>query len=332
MDRVNMRALMSKTLPEVGTLNFSASVTGLSGNGRKTDANLLPQSVSGEAVASGSIPGLPAPRAFDAIDLLTTFLALKTKMTDGQVAAGMEDARHWGEQQRQLHEKTSKSIIEAAKRLAEAKKSSGIMKFFGWLAVGLTVLAAVATGGTLAVMAAAVSVGVATLIETGGIDKMTAAIVKRLEKDGIEGGKAKALGAIITIGIIFAISVLTVGAGFANGAASGLRITALIPSNSVKAVQIGQGVSTAARVGEAVASLGEAGAGIANGIQQKEATDAQAETLDISKCIARLRQLQSDEMDFIKQLLLDRTMTTQKVAEAIERQSDSNANLVMHFA
>ncbi|MET4323240.1 hypothetical protein [Bradyrhizobium sp. RT5a] len=327
-----MWALTSKTLPEVGTLPFSASATGLSGNGCKTDANLLPQSVFGEAVASGSIPGLSAPRALDTIDLLTTFLALKTKMTDGQVAAGIEDARHWGEQQRQLHEQTSKSNIEAAKRSAEAKKSSGIMKLFGWLAVGLTVLAAVATGGTLAVMAAAVSVGVATLIETGHIDKMTAAIVKSLEKDGVEGGKANTLGAVITIGIIFAISVLTVGAGFANAGASGLRITALIPSNSVKAVQIGQRVSTAARVGEAVASLGEAGAGIANGLQQKEATDAQAETLDISRCIARLRSLQSDEMDFIKQLLLDRTMTTRRVAEAIEGQSVSNANLVRHFA
>ncbi|MCK1326402.1 hypothetical protein ACVWZV_009305 [Bradyrhizobium sp. GM5.1] len=332
MDRVNMRALTSKTLPEVGTLPFSASATSLSGNDRKTDVNLLLQSVSGEAVASGSIPSLPAPRAFDAIDLLTTFLALKTKMTDGQVTAGIEDARHWGEQQRQLHEKTGKSIIEAAKRSAEAKKSSGIMKFFGWLAVGLAVLTAVATGGTLAVVAAAASVGVATLAETGVVDKMTAAIVKSLVEDGMEAGKANSLGAVITIGIMFAISVLTVGAGFANGAASGLRITALIPSNSDKAVQIGQGLSTAARVGEAVASLGEAGAGIANGVQQKEATDAQAETMDIGKHIARLRQLQSDEMDFIKQLLLDRTMTTQKVADAIERQSGSNANLIRHFA
>ncbi|MEY9424294.1 hypothetical protein ABIF69_010800 [Bradyrhizobium japonicum] len=331
MDRVNMRAFTSKTLPEVGTLPFSASAIGLSSNGRKTDANLLPQSVSGEPVASGAIPSLAAPRAFDAIDLLTKFLALKTKMTDGQLAAGIEDARHWGEQQRQLHEKISKSIIEAAKRSAEAKKSSGIMKFFGWLAVGLSVLAAVATGGTLAVMAAAVNVGVATLTETGVIDKMTAAIVKSLEKDGIEGGKARTLGMAITIGIIFAISVLTVGAGFANGTANGLRITALVPSNSVKAVQIGQRVSTAARVGEAVASVGAAAASIANGVQQKEATDAQAETLEISSRIARLRQLQGDEMDFIRQLLLDRTMTTQKVAEAIESQSDANANLIRHF-
>ncbi|MBB4383507.1 hypothetical protein [Bradyrhizobium sp. SBR1B] len=253
-------------------------------------------------------------------------------MTDGQVAAGIEDARHWGEQQRQLHEKISKSIIEAAKRSAEAKKSSGIMKFFGWLAVGLTVLAAVATGGALAIMAAAVNVGVATLIETGCIDKMTMAIVKSLERDGLESGTANTMGAVITIGIIFAISVLTVGAGFASAGASRLRITALIPSNSVKTVQAAQRVATAARVGEAVASLGEAGAGIANGIQQKEATDAEAERLNINKCIARLRSLQSDEMDFIKQLLLDSTMTTQRVAEAIERQSVSNANLVRHFA
>ncbi|WP_445222867.1 type III secretion system translocon subunit SctE (plasmid) [Bradyrhizobium sp. Pa8] len=370
-----MRVSIRTTLPELeAPPPFNDSAAGLSADGHRTDVNLLPPRVSGGAATSHANPSLPPPRAFDAIDLLSTALALKTKITDGLVVAGMQDARHWGEQQRLLHEKISRSIIDAAEKLAESKKSSGIMKLFGWLAVGLTVIAAVATGGTLAVTAAAVTVGVATLVETGVVDKMTEAITKSLIKDGMEDGAANTLAIAITIGIMLAISVLTAGTGFASGAANGSRTTAMwsrfgqaaapalrglatiaaspgtvgtaigrivaqaardaaeIASNAAKVVQISQRISTAARVGEAVASLGAASAGIANGVQQKEATDTQAEMLEIRSGIARLRELQSNEVDFINQLLRDKMTTTRKVAEAIEGQSYSNSDLMRHFS
>ncbi|WP_445222833.1 hypothetical protein ACKWRH_45630 (plasmid) [Bradyrhizobium sp. Pa8] len=216
-----MRVSIRTTLPELeAPPPFNDSAAGLSADGHRTDVNLLPPRVSGGAATSHANPSLPPPRAFDAIDLLSTALALKTKITDGLVVAGMQDARHWGEQQRLLHEKISRSIIEAAERLAESKKSSGIIKLVGWLAVGLTVIAAVATGGTLALTAAAVTVGVATLIETGVVDKMGEEIAKSLMKDGTEDGAAKALAVAIKSGIVLVISVLTVGAGFANRTAT----------------------------------------------------------------------------------------------------------------
>ncbi|MDK1378203.1 MULTISPECIES: type III secretion system translocon subunit SctE [unclassified Sinorhizobium] len=329
--------VVREATPQVGTAPpVDASIIDFPANAQGVD--VVPPPISENAVKSDAIPSLPAPRSLDGIEFLGTLLTLKTKMDDGLVASGIQDARHWGEQQRELHKKIAANIIETAKKLAEAKKSSHAMKFLGWLAVGLSVLAAVVTGGALSVVAAAVTVGVATLVETGVVEKMTEAIAKSLMKDGIKEGEAKKLALGITIGILFAISVLTLGAGVGGAGNQALRTTALWSrfgeagaSNSVKVVQISQRVSSAARVGEAISSLGGAGAGIANAVQQKEATDTQAQTLDIRRFVARLRQLQDDEMEFISHLLLDRETTTQEVADAIEKQSRSNANLIRHF-
>ncbi|MDK1389329.1 type III secretion system translocon subunit SctE [Sinorhizobium sp. 7-81] len=367
----NTMALIREATPQVETPPpVDASVIGYPANAHIKGVDVVPPPISGNAVKSDVIPSLPAPRALDGIELLATLVTLKTKMDDGLVASGIQDARHWGAQQRELHNKIAANIIETAKKLAEAKKSSLAMKFLGWLAVGLSVVAAVVTGGALSVVAAAVTVGVATLVETGVVEKMTEAIAKSLMKDlGLKEGEAKTLALGITIGIVFAISLLTLGAGAggaANGTATWSRFgeagasalrglasvaarsgssrafiaklitqaasnTAELASNSAKVVQISQHVSSAARIGEAISSLGAAGAGIANAVQQKEATDTQAQTLDIRQFIARLRQLQEDEMDFIKHLLLDKETTTQKVADTIERHSRSNANLIRHF-
>ncbi|KRR20282.1 hypothetical protein CQ14_29595 [Bradyrhizobium lablabi] len=315
------------------------------------------------------------PRGLDPSQLANNLLAVRIKMADRLIASGMADVRHEGELLRQQQETIGNKIIEAANAMAKAKKSSHIRKFLGWLAVGLSVAAAVVTGGTLSTVAAAVTVGVAVLNETGVVEKMTQAIAKRLMKDGNMGAaQANKVAIGITMGIILSVTVLSGGAAFMEGAAKGVPAAAmwsrlgvsgasalrgLAPlakqpaslaavlargmnqaastiadtvSNTTRIAQISQKIATAARVGEAVASLGEAAAGIANGVQQKEAADTQAEALDIRKRITWMKELQSNEMDFIKQLVLDQKATTQRVAEAIESRSASDASLIRAFA
>ncbi|WP_404513643.1 type III secretion system translocon subunit SctE [Bradyrhizobium ottawaense] len=335
----------------------------------------LPPAVSRKIIASGSIPSLAVPRGLDPIELANNLLAVRIKMADRLIASGMADVRHEGELLRQQHETIGKKIIEAADAMAKSKKSSGIMKFLGWLAVGLSIAAAVVTGGTLATVAAAVTVGVAVLNETGVVDKMTRAIAKRLMKDGnMDAAQANKVAIGITMGIILSVTVLTAGAGLVGGAAKGVPAAAMwsrlgasgasalrglaslakqpgslatvlaramnqaastiaeTASNTTRIAQISQRVSTAARVGEAFASLGEAAAGVASGVQQKEAADAQADALDIRKRIAWMKELRNNEMDFIKQLVLDQKATTQRIAEAIESRSASDASLIRAFA
>lgn len=365
---------ISATLPEASMLPLDDhSDNGLDGL-HADELNPLPSPVSAEMFASISMPGSPGPRGINLDNLLTEFLALNIKLADSSIAGDLADVRFRGEQQRQLHEEVGKKIIEAAQAMARSHKSAGIMKFFEWFAVGLAVAAAVVSGGTLAIVAAGVTVGVAVLNETGVVDKMTQAIAKSLMEDqGMDAHSANAAAIAITFGIMIAVCALTIGAGSASGAGNGLRTSAMwsrlggagasalrglatlasrpgelgvaiarsleqaasdlasAASNASKIAQIRQRVSTAAHIGEGVASIGEAAAGITSGVQQKEAADAQAETVEIGRRVIKLRQLQSDDMDFIKHLVGDRAATTQRVAEAIESQSNSNATLIRNF-
>lgn len=377
---LNVTAWTSETQYEAGALLVPGrSLIARSGALDTTAIGNLPPAVSGKIVASGSIPSLAVPRALDPIELANNLLAVRVKMADRLIASGMADVRHEGELLRQQHEMIGNKIIEAANAMAKAKKSSRIMKFLGWLAVGLSIAAAVVNPGIVATVAAAVTVGVAVLNETGVVDKMTQAIAKRLMKDGdMDAAQANKVAIGITMGIILSVTVLTAGAGLMGGCGNGASAAASaaamwsrlgesgatvlrglaslakqsgsLPtvlaramnqaastivdttSNATRIVQISQRVSIAARVGEAVASFGEAAAGIANGVQQKEAADTQADALDIRKRITWMKELQRNEMDFIKQLVLDQKATTQRIAEAIESRSASDASLIRAFA
>lgn len=377
---LNVAAWTSETQYEAGALLVPGrSLIARSGALDTTAIGNLPPAVSGKIVASGSIPSLAVPRALDPIELANNLLAVRVKMADRLIASGMADVRHEGELLRQQHEMIGNKIIEAANAMAKAKKSSRIMKFLGWLAVGLSIAAAVVNPGIVATVAAAVTVGVAVLNETGVVDKMTQAIAKRLMKDGdMDAAQANKVAIGITMGIILSVTVLTAGAGLMGGCGNGASAAASaaamwsrlgesgatvlrglaslakqsgsLPtvlaramnqaastivdttSNATRIAQISQRVSIAARVGEAVASFGEAAAGIANGVQQKEAADTQADALDIRKRITWMKELQRNEMDFIKQLVLDQKATTQRIAEAIESRSASDASLIRAFA
>lgn len=372
----NVTGWTSEAQSEAGTLlGPGRSLIARSGALHTTAVGNLPPAVSRKIVASSSIPSLAVPRGLDPIELANNLLAVRIKMADRLIASGMADVRHEGELLRQQHEKIGNKIIEAADAMAKSKKSSRIMKFLGWLAVGLSIAAAVVTGGTLATVAAAVTVGVAVLNETGVVDKMTRAIAKRLMKDGnMDAAQANKVAIGITMGIILSVTVMTAGAGLVGGAAKGVPAAAMwsrlgasgasalrglaslakqpgslatvlakamnqaastiadTASNTTRIAQISQRVSAAARVGEALASLGEAAAGVASGVQQKEAADTQAEALDIRKRITWMKELQNNEMEFIKQLVLDQKATTQRIAEAIESRSASNASLIRAFA
>ncbi|MHC2375406.1 hypothetical protein ACVIQT_010103 [Bradyrhizobium diazoefficiens] len=245
---LNVTAWTSETQYEAGALLVPGrSLIARSGALDTTAIGNLPPAVSGKIVASGSIPSLAVPRALDPIELANNLLAVRVKMADRLIASGMADVRHEGELLRQQHEMIGNKIIEAANAMAKAKKSSRIMKFLGWLAVGLSIAAAVVNPGIVATVAAAVTVGVAVLNETGVVDKMTQAIAKRLMKDGdMDAAQANKVAIGITMGIILSVTVLTAGAGLMGGC--------------------GNGASAAASAAAMWSRLGESGATVLRGL------------------------------------------------------------------
>ncbi|WP_292088740.1 hypothetical protein, partial [Mesorhizobium sp.] len=176
-----------------------------------------------------------------------------------------------------------------------------------------------------------------TLTETGVIDKMTQAIAKSLIEDhGMAENQANWLATFTTISIVLACSLASLGTGAVSGGASAAAsIATKITSQTTQVVKIvigSQLIATAARAGEVTASLAAASAGIASGIQKKQATDAQAETLDIRKFLARLAELQEDEISRIRELIGGMNTMTQRVVDAIEEQSRAASTVIRHFA
>ena len=280
-----------------------------------------------DMAAADAIPTLAAPKSFDAMDLANKLLALKMKLNDEQIAGGIADVKHQGEVRKEKNAEISKKIAEAAEKAKEAAASSGIMKAFGWIAVALTVIAAVATGGALAFAAAALAVTMATLTETGVMDKMTEAIGESLMKDGMSEDDAKKWAMVFTVMIGIAVSLATLGAGAAAGAGQAAQAADKV----TKIVQMGQKIGTFARYGEAAASVAEAGAGIAAGVQSNKAANAQADAMDIKKFLAKLAQQQEDEISRIQEMALGMQKLTGRVVSVIDSQAQSASNVVRHM-
>ncbi|NRP75957.1 hypothetical protein ILFOPFJJ_06881 [Ensifer psoraleae] len=302
----------------------------------KSVAEVALPPIPGDAPASDAVPTLPPPRAFAAMELAATFLALKMKMADTEAAASMEDVRHRGELQKEQNEKIARNITEAAEKLRNAKKSSKAKKIFGWIAVALTGVAAAVTGGALAIAVAVVTTAVVILNETGVMDKLAQSIAKSLREDqGMGEGQAMRWATFITVAMVLACSLASLGAGAVSGGwSAATTIATKITSQSDKVAKIVMGsqrLSTAAWVGEVVASVAGSAAAIASGVQQKQATDAQAETLDIRAFLARLAQLQQDEIKRIQEVLLGMKTMTQTVVAAIEEQSQSASTVIRHI-
>ena len=172
-------------------------------------------------VDDDSVPSLAPPlRGFDALgNLADKFLSLKLEISDEQIKGGIKDAQDKGATIKSKNAEINGKLVEASKKAAEAEKAKLAMKVLSWIAVALSVLFAVFTGGAGAIVAAAVAVTMATLNETGVMQKLTDSIAKSLQAGPPEmsSTEAKNKASWIMMGITLAVSIATLGAGFASG-------------------------------------------------------------------------------------------------------------------
>jgi hypothetical protein len=299
----------------------------------------------------GSIPVLPLPNAgIDALgDIAGKFLAMKLKTSDEQMAGSMKDVQDKGKLLKTKNEEISAKLKEAADKAAEAEKAKTAMKVLSWIAVALSVLFAVFTGGVGAIVGAAVAVTMATLNETGVMDKLTNAIAKSLEKGPppMSEMEAKKTAGWIMLGISIAVSIATVGAGFASGASNVGGLAAKLPqiANAIASkvgtavseatarimMEVAQKVITGTRIASALVSMGQGGAGIGGGIQRFAAADLQAQVVEDRAFLKRMQQRMEEEQDLIQAIMQSMSDMTSKVIETMKDQSDTMTEVLQHM-
>jgi hypothetical protein len=272
----------------------------------------------------GFRPILAPPATFDASEMITKVLALRVKMGDERLAASMKDVQFTGEARKAKNEELAQKAAEAQKKIEESKTGSLVAKIFGWIAVGLTVLAAIATGGALAGVAAAVAVTMAVLSETGVMQKMTDAIAEGLMKEGISEDSAKKQAAFITMYISICVSLLTLGAGAASAGAK-------VAEAAVKVAQIANTIGTAAKFGQGAATVAQASSQIYAGVKQFQAAGAQADSAEIRKFQAKLQQLLDDEMDSIQAMIQDMNEANSRMLKILSGQTETSRNIISHM-
>lgn len=299
----------------------------------------------------GGIPVLAMPKVgIDALgDIAGKFLSLKLQTSDDQMKSEMGAIKDQGKVLKSKNDEISRKLQEAAEKAAEAEKAKAAMKALSWIAVALAVLLAVFTGGVGAIVGAAVAVTMATLNETGVMDKMTNAIASSLQKGPppMSEADAKKTAGWITMGITIAVSLATLGAGMASGASSigglasklpqiantiaGKIGTAITETAARMMTEIAQKVITGTRIAAALTTIGQGAAGIGGGVQRYAADMLQADVVENRAFLKRLQQRIEEEQDMVQSIMQAMSDMTSKVIETIKGQSDTMTEVLQHM-
>lgn len=259
-------------------------------------------------------PGLASPEGDFSADALALLLGqLRGETDELQAKTSKESIEFQKEQKIDANKKFIEKLKNYWKKMEKAKDAGLASKIFGWVGVGLTVLAAAAavvvTGGaaTPLVAAAVIAVTMQVLNETGVMADL-------MEKSPEAYWTVFAVTTALQIG-------LSIGGGIAvaNAAAQATLVGVKAAANTVAVV---------ANVAGGVAAVGGGASGIATAVITKEAEDERADTVDIKKLLARLSAMLEEEMDRLKEVMEQAQEGMSIVAGIIEESDKSNLHTI----
>ncbi len=268
---------------------------------------------AGPKCEAGSVQGATGAPALDNpddsvqkeadLERLISFLQLETDKKQAALAQERIDLQK-GELEKR-HSAQIAKLKESLEEMDKAARSNLFMRIFGWamaaLAVAIAVVACVATGGFAAgaVVGAVVAVGMCILNETGALDGITEKLADALKESGMSDESARVLSAIIVAAAIVAI---TLGAGFGANALQGL-CTAGAEVAMTSVMSTAKAVQTGLQIGAGVMGIGGTVAGGVAAYQNYKAGMLKAETTEMEKFLAVMRQQIEESQEELEAIL-----------------------------
>lgn len=294
---------------------------------------------SGSPVPAGDIPVLSQPQMFDASELMEKYLALKTKMGDAEVKSSMEEVGAQGKVRKEKNNEVAKKMEEAIEKQKEAKAGGLAAKIFGWIALAFTVIASIAVSiasfgtmtGVMALATAAVAVTMATLNETGVMEKMTEAIKDSLIQGGMSEDDASKWAMGLTIAIQIGVSLATIAGGAAASASTAANIASGVVRVSAKTAELASTVANVARGASAATTVVQQGVAIGTAVKTKEAADATAGSMELKKFLAKLQAAMQDEMDRIQQMVQQAQASISTAMKVLSGQTNTSGEIIRHM-
>ncbi|WP_142848242.1 type III secretion system translocon subunit SctE [Telmatospirillum sp. J64-1] len=300
----------------------------------------MPKDSKGTSAPPGA-PRLEAPKmSFSADDAVLILGSLQNKLNESQLKTAKEGIQMDAKKKDELHQEAMKKLEEAAKKLAEASKSSFFGKIFGFIskiatlvasAVAVAAAAALtaATGGAAAPLLVVACIGMSiAIVDTvatianeisqalGGPDLtinglITAAVTEIAKAFGADEEKAKEIAGwtamAIQVAVAVAMAVASIAATVATGgAAAGSMVQSFATTANVISGIVQGGLAAA-----------QGGISINTAVKEKQATNAQADKLDIQKLMLKVQQQMEEEADRVRELVQQLDEGMQRVSSIV---------------
>lgn len=261
----------------------------------------------GTATGATGIPALDNPDDANqkAVDLekLISYLQLETDKHQAELAKERIELEK-GELDRR-HEEQLGKIRESLEQMDKAARANLATRIFGWLmaavAVAIAVAASVATGGVAigAVAGAVVAVGMCVLSETGAMDKIAEKLSDALKDAGMGEQAAQIVAAMV---IAVAMIAISLGAGFGGNAIQGL-VKGATQAATTATMAAAKTVQSGAQFAGGVLGVGSTVAGGAAAVENYKAGELKAETAEMDKFLAVMRQQLEESQEELEKIL-----------------------------
>lgn len=301
-----------------------------------------------DAVAPPGAPSLEPPTLnLSSEDAILMLQSLQNKLTEGQLGTAKEGVRMDSEKKEALHQEAMKKLEEAAKKLQEAgglgilnkvlnvfaklaafvASLAGVIAAIGMIActAGAATPAAILLLGVSVVgmVSSAVDLGTTVANEisqaSGGPDLTMSGLLSSAmteiakgmgasEEDAKKIGQWGAMAAQVTVAVTMAVVSLA-AIPFTGGASATAGISSI--------VNVAKAISAYANIQGAVVSMASAGVSVGKGVMEYQATEAQADKLDIEKMIQKLQKQMEEGVDRIEDLMTQIQEATSRVASIV---------------
>lgn len=282
-----------------------------------------------ETATQTDVPALAPPKTTDSTGLLMAALAVRIKNGDQQLKSSVEDVRADQDAQRAENKKMAKALDDQIKKMNKSKSLDTFLKALTWIGVGVSVLVAAITLNPVAIAGAVMAVNMAVLNETGTMDKMSQAMAKSLQKDGMSETESQKWAMGLTMAIGIAASLASVGAG---AAASTTTAAAKAAEIAEKLAAVVPKLAVGAKATSAVVTAAQAGTSIDKGVVDKDLSDKTADIDDMKAYLAKLKAASDDEVDRIQAIVQEAQDTISRTVKILGNVNDSNAAIVRHTA
>ena len=261
----------------------------------------------GTATGATGVPALDNPddpnqKAVD-LEKLISYLQLETDKHQAELAKERIELQKGEMDQR--HAEQMDKIMESLEQMDKAAKSNLATRIFGWLmaavSVAIAVAACVATGGIAvgAVAGAVVAIGMCIMNETGAMDEITEKLADALKDAGMKEQAAQIVAALV---IAVSMILISVGVGVGGNAVQGI-VKGASQAATAAAMTTAKSIQSGAQFAAGALGIGTTIAGGVAAAENYKSGELQAETTEMDKFLAVMRQQLEESQEELEKIL-----------------------------